>query len=232
MTKPPDEQNPVLSPEMNDSNSPRSRNSELTLALVESAFLASTSSLIWLVNYYFPPGPLLRFFCALPIALSYLRWGPRTAWMTFVVTGLLLTVLMGPTRSILFLIPYGLLGIQLGFMWRRRSNWELSIGIGSILGSLGFFFNIWLVSILLGEDLWVYSTVQVTNLLDWAFLKVGLLVEPSITLVQAIAIVMVWLNNLIYLFVVHLIASLLLEKLGNPIPAPPSWVEVMLEEER
>ncbi len=200
-----------------------------TLPLVESAFFASTSSLIWLVNYYFPPGPLLRIFFPVPIALAYLRWGGRNAWMTFVVTGLLSTVLMGPTRSILFLIPFGLLGLQLGMMWRRGANWWMSIGLGTLVGAIGFFFKIWLVSILLGEDLWVYLTVQVTALLDWLFLKLGLLIQPDITLVQAMAVVMILINNLIYLFVVHLVSSLLLEKLGNPIPSPPPLVDVLLE---
>ncbi|MDJ1180744.1 DUF2232 domain-containing protein [Roseofilum sp. BLCC_M91] len=203
----------------------------LTLPLVESAFLASTSSLIWLVNYYFPPGPLLRIFFPVPIALAYLRWGNRNAWMTMTVTGLLLTVLMGPTRSILFLIPFGLLGVQLGMMWKRGASWCLSIGLGTLLGAIGFFFKIWLVSILLGEDLWLYLMAQVTGLVDWMFLKLGLLAEPDIMVVQAIAVVMVLINNFIYLFVVHLVSSLLLEKLGNPIPLPPAWVEVLLDRE-
>ncbi len=33
-----------------------------TLAMVETAFFASTSSLIWLIDYYFPLGPVLRIF--------------------------------------------------------------------------------------------------------------------------------------------------------------------------
>ncbi|MFO7143989.1 DUF2232 domain-containing protein, partial [Arthrospira sp. PCC 8006] len=42
------------------------------LVMVETAFLASTASLIWFINYYFPLGPLLRVFFSLPIALLYL----------------------------------------------------------------------------------------------------------------------------------------------------------------
>ena len=202
-----------------------------SLMLVETAFLASTASLIWLVNYYFPMGPLLRIFFPLPIALAYLRWGLRTAWMTAVVSGLLLSVLMGPTRSILFLIPFGLLGVQLGALWRRQAGWTISIGLGALLGSLGTFFRVWLVSILLGNDLWLYATVQITQLLEWIFLKLGLLIQPSLSLVQAIAVVLVLINNTIYLFAVHLVASLLLERLGNPIPPPPEWVEVLLDYE-
>lgn len=70
------------------------------VAMVETAFLASTAALIWLVNTYFPPGPVLRVFFPLPMALVYLRWGPRAAWMSALVAGLLLAVLMGPPRKI------------------------------------------------------------------------------------------------------------------------------------
>lgn len=201
------------------------------LALVETAFLASTASLIWLVNFYFPLGPVLRIFFPVPIALVYLRWGARAAWMSALVSGLLLSVLMGPPRSIQFFIPFGLLGVLLGACWRRRTNWAVSIFLGTLLGSIGFFFRFWLLSILLGEDLWVYGITQVSSFLDWVFLKLGLLIEPSIFLINVIAIAMVFLSNLVYLFVVHLASWLLLERLGNPIPQPPHWVQVILDYE-
>ncbi len=199
------------------------------LAMVETAFLASTASLIWLINYYFPLGPLLRMFFPLPIALVYLRWGNRASWMTALVSGLLLSVLMGPTRSILFFIPFGIMGVQLGAMWRRGSSWLVSISTGTILGTLGFFFRFWLLSILLGEDLWVYVTSQITEVAEWGFVKLGLLAQPSLTLIQAIAFVMIVINNFVYLFVVHIVALLMLDRLGNPIPRPPNWVQVLLD---
>ncbi len=201
------------------------------LILVETAFFASTASLIWLINYYFPLGPVLRIFFPVPIALVYLRWGNRAAWMGAVVSGLLLSVLMGPTRSILFVVPFGLLGVLLGCLWKRRASWEIAIFLGSLLGSFGFFFRLWLLGILVGEDLWVYLTIQITELADWLFLRMGLLVQPNLYVVQALAAILVWVQNLIYLFAVHLAASLLLEKIGNPIPPPPRWVQVLLDEE-
>lgn len=199
------------------------------LRMVETAFLASTASLIWLINYYFPPGPLLRIFFPVPMALAYLRWGKRAAWMATGVSGLLLSVLMGPTRSILFVMPYGLMGVLLGAVWQRRSSWVVSIALGTLLGTLGFFFRFWLLSILTGEDVWVYSITQVTKLMEWAFVKVGLLAQPDVFLIQAIAIALVFVNNVIYLFVVHLAAWLLLDRLGNPIPRPPNWVQVLMD---
>ncbi len=200
-----------------------------TVVMVETAFLASTASLIWLINYYFPLGPLLKIFFPIPIALVYLRRGNRASWMAAMVSGLLLLVLMGPTRSIIFLMPYGLMGVLLGACWRHKVSWLFSIGLGALIGSLGIVFRFWLSSILVGEDLWVYVITQITQFTDWIFLKLGILAEPSFILVQTLAMGMIILNNLIYLFAVHLVALMLLDRLDNPISRPPEWVRVLLD---
>lgn len=201
------------------------------IVLVETAFLASAASLIWLINFYFPLGPVLQVFFPVPIALLYLRWGSRSAWMAALVSWLLLSVLMGPPRSILFLMPYGLMGVLLGVLWRRRARWSLSIGLAALLGTVGFFFRIWLTSMLLGEDLWLYATNQVTDLLEWLFIKLGLLFQPSLVMVQAAVVVMIIASRIVYAFTVHLVAWLLLDRLGNPIPRPPKWVQVLMDYE-
>ncbi|MEG3435511.1 DUF2232 domain-containing protein [Pannus brasiliensis CCIBt3594] len=202
-----------------------------TLVMVETAFLASATSLLWLINYYFPLGPLLRLFFPLPIALAYLRWGHRSAWMTAIVSSLLLSVLMGPTRSVVFLVPYGLMGVQLGLCWRRGARWEFSIFTGALLGAIGLFFRFWLFSILLGENLWMYVISQATNFIDWAFTRLGWLVKPTLVQVQTVAFIGIFLNSLLYLFAVHLVALLVLDRLGDRIPRPPEWVRVLLDYE-
>uniref|UniRef100_B8HST6 DUF2232 domain-containing protein n=1 Tax=Cyanothece sp. (strain PCC 7425 / ATCC 29141) TaxID=395961 RepID=B8HST6_CYAP4 len=202
-----------------------------TLAIVETAFLASTAALIWLINFYFPLGPLLRIFFPVPIALAYLRWNLRTATMTALVAALLLSVLMGPPRSLQFLVPHGLLGILLGHFWQRRASWWVSIAWGALLGGIGLFFQIGLLSLLLGENLWLYLNQQVTNLLDWLFTSLGWLVQPDLAVVQAVAVLIVFFNATLYTFVVHLAAWLLLERVGNPIPPPPQWLQTLLEQE-
>ncbi|MBD2356118.1 DUF2232 domain-containing protein [Tolypothrix sp. FACHB-123] len=201
------------------------------LRMVETAFLASTASLIWFVNFYFPLGPVLRIFFPIPIALVYLRWGRRAASMAAVTSGLLLAVLMGPVRSLLFVMPFGVMGVLLGTTWNRRAPWIVSITLGMLLGTLGAFFRVWLLSLLSGEDLWVYAINQVTELAEWLFLKLGLLSNPSIFWIQVGAIALIMLNNFIYLFIVHLAAWLLLDRLGNPIPRPPRWVQVLMDYE-
>ncbi|WP_242032923.1 DUF2232 domain-containing protein [Oscillatoria sp. FACHB-1406] len=197
--------------------------------MVETAFLASTASLIWLINYYFPLGPLLRIFFPLPIALLYMRRGFRAAWMAALVSGLLLSILMGPNRSILYVMPFGLMGVQLGAVWRRGLGWGVSIALGTLLGSIGFFFRFWVLSVLLGEDLWLYTIAQITSLAEWIYLRLGLLAKPDILFIQGIAIGSVIVSNLIYLFVVHLVAVLLFDRLKTPIPRPPAWVRTLIE---
>ncbi|WP_460204433.1 DUF2232 domain-containing protein [Scytonema sp. NUACC21] len=204
---------------------------EAPLRMVETAFLASTASLIWFINFYFPLGPLLRIFFPVPIALVYLRWGSRAAWMAAITSGLLLSVLMGPVRSLLFVMPFAFMGVLLGATWNRHVPWIVSISLGALLGTLGIFFRVWLLSVLSNEDLWIYVINQVTDVIEWLFLRFGILATPSVLWIQVGAISLIVLNNLIYLFVVHLGAWLLLDRLGNPIPRPPRWVQVILDYE-
>jgi uncharacterized protein YybS (DUF2232 family) len=151
--------------------------------------------------------------------------------MAAVTSGLLLAVLMGPIRSLLFIMPYGFMGVLLGASWNRRVPWIVSITLGTLLGTLGFFFRLWLLSVLSSEDLWIYLITQVTEFVEWLFLKLGLLAIPSVFLIQVGAIALIALNNFIYLFVVHVAAWLLFDRLGNSISRPPQWVQVLMDYE-
>jgi len=197
--------------------------------LVETAFLASAASLVWVLNYYFPVGAVFKIFFPIPIALIYLRWGYRAGWMTALVTGLLLSVLMGPTRSILFVMPYGIMGVQLGACWRRRVSWLTSISLGALLDCIGVFFRFGLTSVLLGEDLWMYLMARIRDFAEWIFVQLGILAEPNLVIIQLLTIGIILLSNVVYLFVVHLVALLMFERLGNPIPKAPAWVETLLD---
>ncbi len=199
------------------------------LPLVETAFLASTAALVWLINYYFPLGPVLRVFFPLPIALLYLRWGRRSALMGTLVAALLLAVLMGPTRGVLFLMPIGVLSLYLGHCWRRQLPWLPVILVGSLIDFAGFFFRLAVLSLLLGEDLWIYLNNQIVNGLDWISGLLGLFWSVQLSWVEAIACVLVLISALCYLFVVHLVASVLLPRLGSQPSPAPGWVRRILD---
>jgi uncharacterized protein YybS (DUF2232 family) len=130
---------------------------------------------------------------------------------------------------VLFAMPYGLIGIQLGAFWRRGIGWGWSILTGAILDCSGFFFRFWLASVMLGEDLWGLFMARATDLLNWGLERLGILAEPNILSVQMAAIGLLFVNSLLSLLITHLMALLLFERIGGPIPRPPRWLEDMLE---
>jgi uncharacterized protein YybS (DUF2232 family) len=199
------------------------------IVLVETAFLASAGALIWLINFYFPIGPIMLLF-PLPITLIYLRWGNRPAGMTVLISMLLISVLMGPLRSLQFLMPYGVLGWTLGALWQRRGRWRSTVPIGAIIANFGTFFKIWLVSALLGEDLWLYFTMQMTGLLEWIVDKLGILWQPTIGSVQIATVVFLLFKDCVYTVMYHLVAWYLCDRLGNQIPDPPKLVQAIFND--
>ncbi len=198
------------------------------LVVVETAFLASATAIIFLINFYFPL-PFVRLLYPLPTVLVYWRWGGRSAWMAVIVTALLLTILMGPTRSLQYLIPHGLQGVLLGYLWRRGASWFVSVPIGTMLGSLGTTFQLALISVLLGENVWLYSIIQASSFLNWLLPQWGILDQPDLIAIQALAIAGIIGGNFIYLLLVHVGAWLLFDRLQISIPAPPQWLETLLQ---
>ncbi|NUN64983.1 DUF2232 domain-containing protein [Pseudanabaena biceps] len=196
--------------------------------MVETAFLASTTAMLFLINYYFPLGPLLRMLFPLPTALAYLRWNGRAASMSMVVTALLLAILMGPTRSIQYIVPHGIVGITLGYLWKKKFSWQVSLNIATLIGSVGTAFQFAFVSVLLGENVWNYSIVQITGLLNWLIQLFGSLEQPDFATIQAFAIGAIIFSNFAYQLLVHIVAWIVLDRLGNPIPSPPKWIESLL----
>lgn len=195
------------------------------LAIVETAFMASTTAMLFLINYYFPVGPLLRMFFPTPIALIFLRWGYKAAWKCVIVAVLLLTLLMGPTRSIQFFIPHAFVGLFLGYSWKRGLPWAVTLSIGSLLNTLGVFFQAALISVLVQENVWLYFIIQITQLLTNILQFFGIINPPGFWAVQTFAVFSIICANFFYQCLIHVGAWLLLDRLGTPIPSPPRWVE-------
>lgn len=152
--------------------------------------------------------------------------------MALAVSTLLLTVLLGPTRSIIYLMPYGLLGFVSGWMWQRQMSWYWSVLLGAVLSTLGLIFQLALSSLLVGENLWAFFTLQLTGFANWlldiTLGSLGVHVAASAFGIQVAIVAIVAMNSLVYVFTVHLVAALVMEKLGRTLPPPPKWVQVLL----
>lgn len=188
---------------------------------------------MWLITVYVSPlTPVFRLFFALPIALAVMRWQWRTGVMTAIVASLLLTILVGPTRSVVYLMPYGVLGLQQGRAWCENRSWYRSVLSGTVICTGGLIFQLLLSSVLLGENLWAYLTIQLTSfvntILDLTLSPLGTFMSAPLWLIQVALVGVILLNSLVYTFTVHLVASLLVNRFGCALPEPPTWVRKLL----
>ena len=201
--------------------------------LMDTAYLAAATALLWVALYYLPVGsPLFRLALPLPLALLQLRHGWRCAVEGLVVTALLLVALMGPIRGPLVVFPYGLLALWLGWCWRSRvgwrSSWWLSWGVGSLIGAAGFLVRVAVLSVLVGENLWVLITTAAAGLLEKLAGWLGLAASIELAQVQLAALAMVWVQNVIVVLALHAVAYWIFPRLRSPIPEPPDALRALV----
>ena len=197
--------------------------------LTDTAYLAAATALLWVGLYYLPVGGVLfRLALPLPLALLQLRHNGRCAIEGLTVTALLLVALMGPIRGPLVLFPYGLLALWLGWCWRRRLSWWISWSVGLLIGSVGFLVRVAVLSVLLGENLWVLITSAASQLLDRLMELLQLGGGPDLLQVQLMALVLVLLQNLIYVLALHAVALWIFPRLQSPISQPPPLLRPLL----
>lgn len=212
---------------MSSERAPLSR--QQALRLVEGAYLAATTGLIWLALYYLPVGgALFRLSLPLPLALLQLRRGDRAGAEGLLLAVLLLTALMGPVRGPLLLFPYGLLSLWLGWSWCRRWSWWLSWPIGVVLGTGGFLVRLAVLSLLVGENLWVLITRAGAGLLDRLITALNLPLSPDLLEVQLMALTLVVVQEVIYVLSLHALAYWIFPRLGSSVPAPPPLLHALV----
>jgi len=197
--------------------------------LMDTAYLAAATALLWLALYYLPVGgPLLRLALPLPLTLLQLRQGWRCAVEGVLVASLLLLALMGPVRGLLMLFPYGLLALWLGWGWRRRLSWWITLSLGGLIGALGFLVRVAVLSLLLGENLWVLVTTAAAGLLERLLGLLSLGPGFDLVQVQLIALVLVLVQNLLVVLCLHAVAYWIFPRLQAPIPEPPRALEALV----
>jgi uncharacterized protein YybS (DUF2232 family) len=190
--------------------------------LTDTAYLAASTALLWVALYYLPVGsPLFRLALPLPLALLQLRHGGRCALEGMVVTTLLLVALMGPIRGPLVLFPYGLLALWLGWGWRQRLSWWITLSLGGLIGAAGFLVRVAVLSVLVGDNLWVVITTAAAGLLDRLAGLLGLGPGLDLAQVQGAALLLVLIQNLLVVLCLHAVAYWIFPRLKAPISEPP-----------
>ena len=200
------------------------------LNIIETSYLASLSSLLWVALYYLPiGGALLRLILPLPLILLHLRRGTKIAIEGIVIQILLLFILMGPVRGTLFLFPYGMLAFWLGLSWLKEKNWGLSFSVGVIIGTIGFFIRVIALSTLVGDNLWIIITRASYGLINKFIDLFDLSFSPSIKIIQLVAILLIIFQEMVYVLTLHVLAYSLFPRLKSKIPDPPMILNRLLD---
>jgi uncharacterized protein YybS (DUF2232 family) len=196
---------------------------------MDTAYLAAATALLWIALYYLPVGsPLFRLALPLPLALLQLRHGWRCAVEGVVVTALLLLALMGPIRGLLVLFPYGALALWMGWCWRRGASWWWSWGLGSLIGAVGFLVRVAVLSVLVGQNLWVVITSAAAGLMEKLASLIGHSGAVDLVQVQLLALVLVLFQNVVVVLAMHAVAYWIFPRLKSPIPEPPELLRVVV----
>ena len=200
------------------------------LNIIETSYLASLSSLLWVALYYLPiGGALLRLILPLPIILLHLRRGTKTAIEGLIVQFLLLFIIMGPIRGSLFLFPYGILAFWLGWCWFKEKSWGTSFSLGVIIGTIGFLLRVIALSTLVGDNLWVIITRASYGLIEKFIELFNLPFSPSIRIIQLVAILLIIFQEMVYVLTIHIISYSLFPRLKNTIPNPPKILSGLVD---
>ena len=199
------------------------------LKIVESSYLAAATSLIWIALYYLPiGGAVFRLALPLPLALLQIRRGVKTSIEGVMICVMLLTALMGPLRGPLVLFPYGFLSLWLGYSWKQGWNWWLSWSVGVAIGTMGFLVRVFVLSILVGENLWVIITRAGAALLEKGIDLFNLPFTPDMTQVQIVALFLVVTQEIVYVLCLHALAYWIFPRLKSSMPEPPAVLENLI----
>ena len=173
-------------------------------------------------------GAFFRLALPLPLVLLQIRRGAKTGIEGVTICVMLLTALMGPLRGPLVLFPYGFLALWLGYSWNKGWNWWLSWSVGVAIGTMGFLVRVFVLSILVGENLWVIITRAGASLLEKGIDFLNLPFIPNTTQVQIVALCLVITQEIVYVLCLHALAYWIFPRLKSCIPEPPALLENLI----
>lgn len=91
-------------------------------SLVEAALMAAITFILMMLTTL-PIFDLIGvFFIPIPIALLYLRYSKKAAWLSAIVSGILLGLFYSPFAGLQSVIVYGLIGITLGYCIKNKKS--------------------------------------------------------------------------------------------------------------
>ena len=100
--------------------------------------------------------------------------------------------------------------------------------MGVFIGTIGFLVRVFLLSFLVGENLWVVVTRAGFLLLERIIDLFNLPLIPDLLFVQLTALFLVVFQELIFVLTLHAIAFWIFPKLNASIPPPPRVLNTLI----
>ncbi|KAF7808964.1 membrane protein [Senna tora] len=197
-----------------------------TLQLVECSMFAALTGLVYFLSNSLAIENYFSCFFSLPIVISSMRWGVDGGRKTLVATFMLLLVLSGPVKALTFLLRHGIVGFTMGTLWRSGASWNLSITLCTIVRSLGAVGFVLISSFLLRENILALITINLHASLTFVLTASGVNTIPSMGMIYTIFGIVVLLNSGCFMFLLHLLYSVFLARLGMKSSLRlPRWLE-------
>ncbi|KAK0572951.1 hypothetical protein LWI29_000900 [Acer saccharum] len=165
-----------------------------TLRLVECSMFAAVTGLVYFLSNSLSIENYFGCFFSLPIVISSMRWGVAAGRKTMVATAMLLLVLSGPVKALIYILTHGILGFTMGSLWRLGANWGLSIFLCTIARAVGAMGYILTSSFLIRENILGLITISIHTTLTLIFTATGVNIIPSMNVIYIIFGTLVLLN--------------------------------------
>jgi uncharacterized protein YybS (DUF2232 family) len=205
--------------------------------LVEGALLAATTVVLVLAGTYVPlVGGLFAFVLPVPVALAYLRHGPRVAVLSALAAAMVLAALVGPLQAAAGVGTFGSLGLAFGWSFRRRAPAAVAVAAGSAAALLSLLAGLAAARLVMHQDLLAqlldaYRQAAATVPGLYARLGVPAPVQAQVrsSLQSALDAIPALLPAILVVAAVgmaavsHAVARRVLARFGHPVPGLPPF---------
>ncbi len=122
-----------------------------TSAMVEAGILAAIAIVMALISMYIPVvGAFVNFVWPLPIIACGVRHGLKWSFLSLIVAGIIIAIIISPIQAFFLVAIFGLLGLILGECMRRHLSPMKLMLYGSVGAVLALIINIALSFMVLG----------------------------------------------------------------------------------
>lgn len=210
--------------------------------MVEAGIMASVSILFALISAYVPLlGVLVNLIWPVPIVLLGVRHGLKWSVMATAVAGILIAVLVQPLHAVTMVLGLGLIGIVLGYTFRRKTSPATTIFWGSVASLVSKIAILGLGMVTLGvnplasmPDVMEKAVSQALDIYrglgapEQVLEQMKSQLQPVVKMMPIVIPASLLLAAVVDTFLNFLIAKAVLQKLGNPVAGFPPFKDWVL----